>query len=37
MLKAAVSDALFFVFTTNDDRALTAPTSANTPRTDLQL
>jgi hypothetical protein len=37
MLDAAVSAAAFFVFTTNDDRALTAPTSANTPHTDLQL
>jgi hypothetical protein len=37
MLNVAVSAALFFVFTTNDDPALTAPTSANTPHPDLQL
>jgi len=37
MLNAAVSAAVFFVFTTNDDHALTASTSANTPHTDLQL
>jgi hypothetical protein len=37
MLNAAVSAAVFFVFTTNDDHALTAPTSANTPRRNLQL
>ena len=33
----ASSVAVFFVFTTSDDHALTAPTSANTPHTDLQL
>jgi hypothetical protein len=37
MLNAAVSAAFLIVFTTNDNRGLTAPTSANTPRTDLQL
>jgi hypothetical protein len=37
MFNAAVSAAGLLVFTTNDIRALTAPTSANTPQPDLQL